>query len=216
MAEPVPFETVTVERPVDLRRVAEWTGTSINEIQALNPELRRWTTPVRDPQYEIKVPPGTAETFKDRLADVSPVELTHLQWYTVRSGETLTSIAQRLRVSRADLAEANYLSTRARVRSGQRLVVPRAPAALLSARAGQQPPPIAQADPIPAAQFSSRSALVSGKPSKLIYRVRRGDTLSSIARLFNTSVTSLKVWNRLRGTLITPGDRLTIFTSRHQ
>ncbi len=32
---------------VDLRRVAEWTGTSIEQIQALNPELRRWTTPLR-------------------------------------------------------------------------------------------------------------------------------------------------------------------------
>ena len=34
--------------PVDLRRIAEWADTTIDEIQALNPELRRWTTPVRD------------------------------------------------------------------------------------------------------------------------------------------------------------------------
>ena len=47
--------------PVDLRRVAEWADTTIDEIQALNPELRRWTTPVRDDAYELKVPVGTAE-----------------------------------------------------------------------------------------------------------------------------------------------------------
>ena len=47
--------------PIDLRRVAEWTGTSIDEIQALNPELRRWTTPVKYPEYEVKVPVGTGE-----------------------------------------------------------------------------------------------------------------------------------------------------------
>ena len=52
------YETVTLPRPVDLRRVAEWTDTTIDEIQALNPELRRWTTPVRDDAYALKVPVG--------------------------------------------------------------------------------------------------------------------------------------------------------------
>ena len=32
---------------VDLRRVAEWAGVAVDDIQALNPELRRWTTPIR-------------------------------------------------------------------------------------------------------------------------------------------------------------------------
>ena len=56
---------MTVPRAVDLRRVAEWTGTSVDEIQALNPELRRWTTPVKYPDYEVKVPVGTAERLDD-------------------------------------------------------------------------------------------------------------------------------------------------------
>ena len=56
-------------RAIDLRRVAEWTGTSIDEIQALNPELRRWTTPVKYPDYEVKVPAGTADTLDARLAE---------------------------------------------------------------------------------------------------------------------------------------------------
>jgi peptidoglycan lytic transglycosylase D len=48
-AEQAPtYERVTLPRPVDLRRVAEWTDTTIDQIQALNPELRRWTTPVGD------------------------------------------------------------------------------------------------------------------------------------------------------------------------
>ena len=45
--EPVAYDKVTVPRAIDLRRVAEWTGQTIDEIQALNPELRRWTTPVK-------------------------------------------------------------------------------------------------------------------------------------------------------------------------
>src|SRR5437762_1365916 len=55
------FDKVTLPRPVDLRRVAEWTDSTIDQIQALNPELRRWTTPVKNTQYELKVPSGKAD-----------------------------------------------------------------------------------------------------------------------------------------------------------
>ena len=50
--------------------------------------------------------------------------MVSLSWYTVRRGESLATIARKLRVSRVDLAQANHLSTRARVRTGQELVIP--------------------------------------------------------------------------------------------
>ncbi len=48
--------------------------------------------------------------------------------------------------------------------------------------------------------------------SKLIYRVKRGDTLFSIARLYRTTVASLKQWNQISGNAIQVGQTLTIFT----
>jgi membrane-bound lytic murein transglycosylase D len=42
------------------------------------------------------------------------------------------------------------------------------------------------------------------------YRVKRGDTLSKIARLFDTSVAKLKSWNRLRSNTIAAGARLVV------
>ena len=42
------------------------------------------------------------------------------------------------------------------------------------------------------------------------YTVKRGDTLSKIARLFNTSVEKIRSLNRLRGNTITPGARLLV------
>ena len=60
--------------------------------------------------YEIKVPAGTAAAFSTRLAAASPDELASLKWYTVRRGESIATIARKLSVSRADLAEANQLS----------------------------------------------------------------------------------------------------------
>jgi membrane-bound lytic murein transglycosylase D len=207
---PVEYEKVRLPRAVDLRRVAEWSGASIDDIQALNPELRRWTTPVKY-GYDVKVPVGTAEVIRTQLESASPDELTALKWHVVKRGESLATISRKLKVSRTDLAEANGLSTRSRVRPGQQLVIPRAPAVLLAARADR---------PAPAELAVSRSlggaaeAPGTPAPSKLVYRVKRGDTLFAIAELFNTTVEKIKTWNRLRGNRIAPGDRLTIFATR--
>jgi membrane-bound lytic murein transglycosylase D len=234
---PPAFEKVTLPEAVDIRRVAEWAGTSVETIQDLNPELRRWTTPMRTKDYELKVPQGTAELVQTRLAEASPEELAPLQWHTVRKGETLTSISRKLSVSRADLAAANYMSVKTGVKPGQQLVIPRAPALLLAARADTAPPltesrsldpllasnsstaiPENLADTVSSAlpEKSAQSTSQSGKSgqSKLVYLVKRGDTLFSIAKLYRTTVDSLKSWNRMRGSALQIGQRLTIFTTR--
>ena len=86
--EPEPrlaYEKVQVSDPIDLRLVAEWTNAPIDDIEALNPELRRWTTPVRSQNYEIKVPVGTGDAFRARLSAAPPDSLTTFQWHSVKS-----------------------------------------------------------------------------------------------------------------------------------
>jgi peptidoglycan lytic transglycosylase D len=218
LPEPTPRETVTINGPVDLRRIAEWTGTPVDVIQQLNPELRRWTTPVRGSGYELRVPEGTAEPLRVKLEESLDVTRASLNWHTVRSGETLTTIARKLRVSRIDLAEANYLSVRSRVRPGQKLIVPRPPTTLMAAQP-DRPTPALEVRPLAArASFISTDGTSDGdsdqpEAERRTYRVKRGDTLSSIARLFSTSVSALKQWNRLRSNHISPGQRLTVYTS---
>src|SRR3954464_3011345 len=115
-----PFEspsvdTIRMPKATDLRRVAEWIGIPVQDLQDLNPELRRWTTPVRMDEYELKVPQGAADTVRARLAEATPDDFASLNYLTVKKGETLPSIARKLNVSRTDLAEANYLSVTARL-----------------------------------------------------------------------------------------------------
>jgi len=212
--ETLGYETVTVSTPIDLRRVAEWIGRPVQTIQELNPELRRWTTPVSATEYELKVPSGTVDIVRVHLEQTDPAELAPLNWHTVKKGETLLSIAKTLKVSRTDLAEANYLSVRAKLEPGQRLVIPRAPA-LLATRP-ENPPPTAEATAEPTVVAVKTSAAPAPTPERVsvTYRVKRGDTLSSIARLYRTTVASLKAWNRLRSNSIQVGQRLTIFTTR--
>jgi membrane-bound lytic murein transglycosylase D len=211
--EKAPFETVTLSAAVDLRRIAEWLEMPVKTIQDLNPELRRWTTPVRATDYELKVPTGTADMVRAHLAQSDPDELAPLNWHTVKKGETLVTIAKKLKVNRTDLAEANYMSTRAKVATGQRLIIPRPPA-LLAAHT-DNPAPDTESRQVDLA-LASGAPPDAGEPSQasLVYRVKRGDTLFSIARLYRTSVASLKTWNRLRSNSIQVGQRLTIFTQR--
>ncbi|MGH9202228.1 MAG: LysM peptidoglycan-binding domain-containing protein, partial [Vicinamibacterales bacterium] len=224
------IETVTLPTAVDLRRIAEWIETPVQTLQDLNPELRRWTTPLRTPDYALRVPEGSAEVVRARLAETNPDELAPLNRHTVRKGETLLSIARKLKVSRSDLAEANYLSTKSRLTAGQQLIIPRPPALLLAAST-DNPAPVAEAaslDPSTALGVApsrprSDAAVTSAatpvkpeatEPTRLTYRVKRGDTLFSIAKLYRTTVASLKEWNRIRGNSIQVGQRLTIFTNR--
>ena len=211
---PITYDTVTLPKPVDLRRVAEWTDTTIDQIQALNPELRRWTTPVRDESYELKVPAGTATLVNAELEAAATTELASLRWYTVRKGENLATVARKLGVGRADLAEANYLKTNARIAAGQKLMVPHESTVLLAART-DRPAPVAESRTL-AAVDAVVPAMDSGPTDrvKVLYQVKRGDTLASIARLFRTSVSALQTWNGIDGTRIIAGDRLTIYTAR--
>jgi membrane-bound lytic murein transglycosylase D len=214
------YETVTLASAIDLRRVAEWAGTPVQTIQDLNPELRRWTTPLRATDYELKVPEGAAAIVNARMLEVAAQDLAPLNLHTVKKGETLLSISKKLKVSRADLAEANYLSTKATLKAGQQLIIPRAPTLLLAATP-QTATSAAVVDAAPAVDVTAVSqpvvqpavveARVDSAPEKIIHRVKRGDTLFSIARRYDTTVEELKEWNRLRSSSIQIGQRLTIF-----
>ena len=201
-------ETVEVPAAVDLRRVAEWASVPVEEIQRLNPELRRWTTPIRGDDYTLRVPAGTAEGIGVELGTASPNTLNALQWHVVKRGETLTSIARKLRVNRTDLAEANYLRATSAVKAGQKLLIPRMPSAALLARAAAGTPVQTAENDVVAAVFEPTST------ETVVHRVQRGDTLFRIARKYQTTIEQLKTLNRLSSNTLQIGARLIVSTPR--
>ncbi len=213
-AEPTAYEKVIVPQAIDLRRVAEWAGTTVDEIQSLNPELRRWTTPVKYPNYEVKVPAGTSDKVTTKLAEASPTDFSAFKWYTAKSGETLLTVARKFGVSRSEVADANDLSVKAHLRPGQELIIPRAPATTLVARTEHAAPSAVASRNI--AEPAATPTVTQPKVVAVTYRVKQGDTLSSIAQLFDTTVAKIKSWNRLSSNRIATGTRLKIFAQRHQ
>lgn len=112
--------------------------------------------------------------------------------HRVRSGESLWSISRKYGMTVTQLARMNHISTRSLLQPGQRLQV----AGSGGSGGGT------------AASEATRVAAVDGK---VRYRVKRGDTLSGIARRYAVTVRELQSWNNMGGsTSLRAGQSLTI------
>jgi len=121
---PLSYETVTVEKPVHLKNIADKLGLESEELTMLNPELRHSATP--NTAYLLRVPPGTGDALLaslDTLAKWTPPRIEYVV-HRVRRGETLSLIALRYRTSVQRILEANNLRSGRMLRVGQRLKIP--------------------------------------------------------------------------------------------
>ena len=120
----MPYEVVTVEKPVNLRTLAAKIGSGEDELAVLNPELRHQATP--GGPYDLRVPPGTGPSVLaavDALPAWSPPKPAYVV-HRVRRGETLSTIAVRYRTSIDRIREANNLRSSRMIRAGQKLRIP--------------------------------------------------------------------------------------------
>lgn len=145
-------------------------------------ELRVPRDPLRAaPRVVLASIPG-GERLTSQVAE-------HSGTHRVRRGETLSTIARRYGVSTRALQRANGLRSANRIRVGQRLRVPGG-----SATAPEPPP----AEVAPQSAIAAADVVPEPAPAEGVYRVRRGDTLASIARRFGISPTDLAAVNRIR------------------
>jgi membrane-bound lytic murein transglycosylase D len=121
---PLAFETVSISRPVDLARVAEAVGVSLDDIRLMNGELKSRSTPHGVGAYPLRVPEGTTALLSARLASLPPAPDITERRLVVKRGDTLPKIAAKNGVSVAELADWNDLAQTARLRKGTVLTVP--------------------------------------------------------------------------------------------
>jgi membrane-bound lytic murein transglycosylase D len=186
---PLPTDQVVVTAPTDLRLVAQLLNRPVEEIVRLNPGLLRWSTPPNVAEFALNLPGGTREQFEGAIAAVPPGKRVWWRAHYVADGETLAAVARKFRVSQASLVEANRLELGAPLEAGMRLLLPLSP--------------------------GNRGALVrtnDGGPRVLYrYRIRSGDTLSTIAARFSLRIADIRRWNGLAGSRIYAGDTLEIY-----
>jgi len=194
---PIAFETVRLDRPVDLGTLAGGADLSLEELQALNPELRSVVTPRQDEGYELKVPTGSRQTvllaFQATPTAKPPTFTTHV----AKKGETLPRIAKRYGVAVTALASANSLSTRSKVSRGQEILIP------------QKVATVSKTKKTGAGKVTKAAAAPA--PTAKSYKVKNGDTLYRIALHHGVTVAEILAINSLGGTpSLKAGDELTI------
>ncbi len=193
----IAFDTVTVNSPIDLRLVAECSGVTLEEMKVLNPELNRSTTP-KGGSYTLRIPKNTKQAFVTELASIPDDKWITWRKHEVKPGETLNTIASIYRTSVNSIASANSFNASDTLAAGQKLVIP----------IGRTTPAVSYSK----ASYRTSSRSKSSAAKKIVYKVKRGDTLYQIANLYDTDVDSIKRWNKINsGEPIVPGDRLTIY-----
>jgi membrane-bound lytic murein transglycosylase D len=202
--EALASDGVPIEGAVDLRLIAECAGAEVEAIQRLNPQLRRLATPAHR-TFDLRVPVGSGDAILACLERTPPASRVSFRTHVVRRGETLAGLSRRYGTPARAIADANGIRSSRRLARGTELIIPITPRTVLTASAS--------AAPDTSSTSPKRTASLSAAV-RVSYRVRPGDTLSSIASKYRTTVQDLKSWNRIRGTSIAAGHLLTVYTRK--
>ena len=123
--KPLEYEVAKVNDAVDIGYLASCAGTTSEELLELNPELTQFCSPANYPGgYDLRIPKGVKEKFAANISTIPEKARRNFAFHTVKRGESLRTIADRYGISAAELADANSISTRTKVRRGIRLKIP--------------------------------------------------------------------------------------------
>ncbi|NPA27560.1 MAG: LysM peptidoglycan-binding domain-containing protein, partial [Epsilonproteobacteria bacterium] len=109
--------------------------------------------------------------------------------YRVKSGDTLFSIARKFKVSISEINKVNHLKSNSLIYPGDILKIPNK-------------------------SYVEEAQKAVKTQKKTVYRVKRGDTLRSIARKFNMSIEELLEINNIRRKKLRPGTEINVFANK--
>jgi len=205
---PLVCDTIQVDDATDLKVIARCAGVSADTLRALNAALVRGVTPPGGRNWTVRVPLGTGEQCRQKLAAIPAAERVVWTRHTVRKGDTLGSIARRYGTTVAQLREANRLSRSGLIHPGDVLQIPQGAGGGTGAANAVVAAPVARKTTGKTATSRTAEATPQGY-EQITYSVQRGDTLGSIARRLGVSLDHLRQVNHLkRSSLIRPGQRL--------
>jgi membrane-bound lytic murein transglycosylase D len=172
MDEPTAFDAVTISYPVDLRLVADCVDRTPEQLQQMNPSLLRLSTP-KEGTFELHLPAGTKQQYQTAIAAIPSGMRLWWRYSTVHSGDTLAALAHTYRTTAKAIEEANHLDG-AELPIDAKLIIPVTP---------------------------SKHVSDTGTYARRItrYKVRKGDTVQTVAENFGLSAQMVRRWNGLRG-----------------
>jgi membrane-bound lytic murein transglycosylase D len=163
--EPRIWESLPLERSVDLAMLAEKVGLDLELLRSGNAELRYNVTPPKGSGWFLKVPAGRAEEVRAVLSDPS-AKLLRYYMYTVKSGDTLSALARHYGISVDMILSHNPGLRPEALRIGSSLIIP------------------AMKDVSP---YEGRKLADSSTPFNGRHQVAKGETLWSISLRYGVS-----------------------------
>lgn len=196
------FVTIKKNADIDTIVAARLAEMPLEEFEALNPSFNQGVI-LANMQPEIILPRNKVDIYNANFATFEG-ELTSWKTYQAKEGQAISSIAKEFNVSESSLRRANGLNNQIRrLANDQAMIIP-APGTVLTQVADIETKP-------QSTQKSSKQNTTNKAVGKVLtYRVKKGDTLSEIARRHNTSVPTLLAANNLRSQSIKIGQNLRI------
>jgi membrane-bound lytic murein transglycosylase D len=179
---PLVPDVVEVDYPLDLRLAAEAIDVPVETLSDLNPSLLRLTTP-KDDVFRLKLPAGSAERFQSAIAAIPKDKRVVWRYHRVVAGDTLAELARKYHTTAKSIAEVNNLED-TELAADTKLV-------------------------IPVTASKSQAVAYSKHPTR--YKVRKGDTVLTVADDFAVPADKLRRWNKLKGNALRPGRILVVY-----
>jgi membrane-bound lytic murein transglycosylase D len=205
---PPSTDTVMVSQQLHFDQISEILGIEKEFLRALNPQYKRDIIPGNSKPRALKLPTLKTYAFielQDSIARHKADEIFTNRTYTdestgrsekiyhqVKKGETAVTVANKYGVTVASVRKWNKLRSN-KVAMGRRLVV-------YADNGGYS---------IASTANSKKSNASVSKPFGA-YKVRKGDTLSSIAKKFNCTIGELKQLNKAENNLLKEGEFIRI------
>ena len=192
------FAVIDTGSQIDLKIAAQLAGTAYDELVALNPGYNRWATDPDGP-HRMLVPIDNADGFEAGLRTLTAEDRVRYAIHEVTRHETLATIAKQYGISAAVITKVNDVKG-GKVAVGDTLKIPEI--------SGQLP------DKVLLAASRVDRPQADRKQRQIVYRVRAGDTLSSVARRHGMPVSTLAHLNNMGTTdALVKGQRLVIKAS---
>jgi membrane-bound lytic murein transglycosylase D len=197
---PLEYDRIEVPPMTDLHAVAAASNQDIKAIRKLNNELLKNYTPPGNEPFALKIPKGSHDRVAANLSRLHPVATIDFKTHVVSRGETLTGICRHYNINKTTILKANNLHS-ANLQIGQRLRIPYQTTKYVLLKEGETP--------------TSRFAK-AGQGGKLyIHQVKKGETLSRIARQYNVTPDIIVQWNNLESIhKIAEGQNLALYLDR--
>ena len=193
------FVVADIDSQLDLALAAELAGVDVDTIYAYNPGYNRWSTDPKGP-HRLVLPVDAAEGFEASLEQVPVSERVRWKRHKVKSGETISEIAENYHTTIAAVRSANNLRGNT-IRAGHHLMIPVATKPLTA---------YSQSADARLAKTQNRKR----KGNKVTHVVASGESFWTISRRYGVTHRSLAKWNGMApGDTLSVGKKLVVWTN---